>query len=120
MNKILETLLRFSNQIKLYHWKTQIYARHKATDKFLKTFNENLDKTIESLQGSRNIRINDDFSLKFKKMTDANSVKSVQDFRKWLIDDYPKLIKKNEPGILNIRDEMVADVNQLLFLFTLK
>ena len=75
MNKILETLLRFSNQIKLYHWKTHIYARHKATDKFLKTFNENLDKTIESLQGSRNTRINDDFSLKFKKMTDANQLK---------------------------------------------
>ena len=30
-------------QIKLYHWQTKLYSRHKATDNVIKELDENID-----------------------------------------------------------------------------
>jgi hypothetical protein len=33
-------------QIKLYHWQTKIYSRHKATDNVIELLDENIDKNM--------------------------------------------------------------------------
>ena len=40
--------------------------------------------------------------------------------RTWLISEFPKHVGKDETDILNLRDELLAAVNRLLYLFTLK
>ena len=36
-----------------------------------------------------------------------------------LIEEVPKGLKKTDTDLINIRDEMLAELNQLLYLFTL-
>jgi hypothetical protein len=38
----------------------------------------------------------------------------------WLTRDLPKFLKKEDTDLLNIRDEILADLNQALFLFRLR
>ncbi len=43
--------LEVRTQIKLYHWQTRSYARHKATDRFIETFEPLVDRFVEAAQG---------------------------------------------------------------------
>jgi len=38
MHEIIKPMMEFRSQIKLYHWKTSSFSRHKGTDKFLEKF----------------------------------------------------------------------------------
>jgi DNA-binding ferritin-like protein len=121
--RFLEMLL----MIKLYHWKTYSYATHKATDELYSKLNENIDKFIEVLLGkvgnrinllkTKNIRLIDfDSSVK-----DTNKVKSeIIRFKEYLVNlnSNPFMIKMSNTDLYNIRDEILADLNQFLYLFT--
>jgi hypothetical protein len=39
------------NQIKLYHWQTGLYSRHKGTDGVIESLDENIDKFVEVYMG---------------------------------------------------------------------
>jgi hypothetical protein len=56
----------------------------------------------------------------FDNETDASIVKSLKAFREWLSDDLPKYLnnKSDNTDLLNIRDDILADVNNTLYLFT--
>lgn len=120
MNKIVEHLLTHINQIRMYHWKTKLFSRHKATDKYLKIIDTIIDTIIEALQGSRESRISDSFTVKFKSVTDTNAPNYLKEHKNWLVSDFPNLLKKDESDILNLRDELLAAINRLSYLFSLK
>jgi len=102
---------------KLYHWNTTSYSRHKATDKFNKRFLELVDKFIEVFIGTYNMKpvikelyINEDF------LTDRGIVDLFIFTRKYLVS-FNKFMLSSD--LLNIRDEILAEVNQTLYLFNL-
>ena len=115
--------------IKLYHWKTYSYATHKATDDLYSKVNENMDKFIEVLLGKAGNRIN---LLKTNsiKLMDFNS--SVDDrnkfkheiikFKEYLVNlnSNPFMVKMSNTDLYTIRDEILADLNQFLYLFSFK
>ena len=119
MEVIVPTLMKFADQIKLYHWKTTSYARHKATCKFLQLYGEHVDRLVETLMGARDKRVYDSFKLEFNNLDDKTIVPFVKKFREFLQKEFPKLVLKTDSDILNIRDEILADVNRMLYLFTL-
>jgi hypothetical protein len=115
--------------IKLYHWKTYTYATHIATDDLYSKVNKNMDKFIEVLLGKVGNRIN---LLKHKsiKLTDFDS--SIDDtkkfkheinkFKEYLVNlnSNPFMVKMTNTDLYNIRDEILGDLNQFLYLFTFK
>ena len=115
----LETLL----MIKLFHWKTHSYATHKATDEFYTKFNTNMDRFIEVLLGKTNSRIN--LTNKHHiNLFDFNNVdglkKKINDFKSYLVnlDNNVFMNKMSNSDLFTIRDEILADLNQLLYLLT--
>jgi hypothetical protein len=101
----------------LYHWNTTSYSRHKATDKFNERFLELVDKFIEVFIGTYNIKpvlkeiyVNKDF------LTDKGIVDLFIFTRKYLVS-FNKFMLSSD--LLNIRDEILAEVNQTLYLFKL-
>lgn len=120
MNNILEHLVHHVNQVRLYHWKTKLFPRHKATDKYIQIIDPIIDNIIESLQGGREKRITDSFTIKYKSVTDSNASDMLKEHKVWLISEFPKHVRKDETDILNLRDELLAAINRLLYLFTLK
>jgi DNA-binding ferritin-like protein len=120
MKDIVKEFMTFRNQMKMYHWKTAFYSRHKTSDKFLELMDEHIDKFVEVLSGSRNMRVTEDFSIKFVSLNDKNIMEYLEKFREWLLSSLPELLYDHEVDLFNIRDEIVADVNRVLYLFRLK
>jgi hypothetical protein len=119
------TILFFEMQlmVKLFHWNTKHYATHKATDEFYDKLNDNMDRFIEILLG----KLDDRIELKSKTTINLYCVNDNQfkdkliDFKIFLhgINDKTMGLIMGE-DLLNIRDEILADVDQLLYLLTLK
>ena len=111
--------------IKLYHWKTYSYATHKATDDLYSKFNENMDHFIEVLLGKSGIRI-DLMNKKQISLYDLNNqqqlISKVNSFKSYLVGLTNNKAMKimSNTDLLNIRDEMLGDMNQFLYLLSFK
>ena len=123
MGKIAIMFLTVRDQMKLYHWQTHSYARHKASDKFVSRLTEKIDAFMEEIQGSRGMRLTlpeKTRKIELENMTNGEAVSFLQNFSKWLQDKLPKLLKKSDSDLLNLRDEILGLTNNTLYLFTLK
>jgi hypothetical protein len=119
--KILETFLAILNAIKLYHWKTKSYSQHQATDQLHQKLSEDVDKFVEVLIGKSRKRI--DMFTKTLRLYDFNHKKQLKskmfEFREFLLDLERVFHSKKDADLFSIRDDMIADVNQFLYLLTL-
>ena len=117
---IIQTFLNMLNVIKVYHWKTRSYAQHKATDELYERLNENIDKFIEILLGKDESR----FKLIHETvrpidMANKNDFKSrVYEYRKFLTDMNIYFDPIMDSDLLSLRDEILGNVNQFLYLMT--
>ena len=117
----LEVLL----MIKLYHWKTYSYATHKATDELYGKLNEHMDRFVEILLGKTEKRI-DFMNVKSIKLIDLNSSEQlkikVDNFKGYLVNlNNNKAMKlMGNMDLLTVRDEILGDLNQFLYLLTFK
>ena len=111
--------------VKLFHWKTHSYATHKATDELYSKLNDDIDKFIEILLGKTGSRI-DLMGQKSISLIDLNSqeqLKSkIESFKSYLVGltNNKGLSSMTNTDLLNIRDEILGDMNQFLYLLTFK
>ena len=121
-NKIVKTFLEMLNIIKLYHWHTHSFAEHKATDELYEHLNTNIDKFVEVLLGKDQSRVNL-VSLRID-LLEAETTKDIKnkihEYRAFLIDLTRLFDAKRDSDLLNIRDEILADLNQFLYLLSFK
>jgi DNA-binding ferritin-like protein len=111
--------------VKLFHWKTYSYATHKATDELYSSLNEHIDEFIEVLLGKTGTRI-DLLGNKTISLIDLNSpeqLKSkIEGFKSYLtsLTNSKVISSLRDSDLLNIRDEILGDLNQFLYLLTFK
>ena len=111
--------------IKLYHWKTYSYATHKATDDLYSKLNENTDKFIEILLGKSGNRtdLTNQKSIKLIDLTSPEALKrEIEAFKNYLVNlNSNKAMKSmSNTDLYNIRDEILGNLNQFLYLLTFK
>ena len=119
--EILHVMLILRNQIKIYHWETFSFGRHKATDKLIEHLDDNIDKFTEAYMGRYG---RPKFSVSLGKLqiydtTDKKAPQLLTEAVEWLTKQLPKYVKKEDTDLLNIRDEILADIQQARYLFTL-
>lgn len=111
------------DQLKFYHWAgTNSYSRHIASDVLVDSLTEKLDKFIETMQGSENKKlVLNRKSVTFTVETDDSIVKVLDSFKIWLSEVLPTHLnpRVSNTDLLNIRDDILGDVNKTLYLFTL-
>jgi hypothetical protein len=110
-------------QIKLYHWQTHSHSRHRATDEVLEKLDANIDQFVEVFMGKygRPRMTPKTATIRVANLTEVGATKFIKICIQELQGPITKsLDAKRDTDLLNIRDEMVADLNQLLYLFTLK
>ena len=116
--------LHLRDQLKLYHWQTRVYARHIATDKVLEKLDKLIDSFVEVYIGKygRSKVSDKNAVINLHNLTEAGVVRFCRSSIKYLQGPLTKILKGlvGSEDLANIRDEMVADLNQLLYLFTLK
>jgi DNA-binding ferritin-like protein len=106
--------------IKLYHWQTTSFSRHKATDDLFGELLELIDTFVEVYMGKYNRpQFNEKTSITIQEMSDEQAVKMIENYIKFLKVDLQKYIKTTDTDLFNIRDEMLQHFNKTLYLFTL-
>ena len=127
---IVPTFLHMLNTIKLYHWKTTSYATHKATDDLYAKMNELIDHFVEVMLGKEELggraKIlqgkGGNYVLNLSLYSSNNEFKKeVERYKRFLID-LSKDAKFNSAmnvDLLAIRDELLAELNQFLYLLSL-
>jgi DNA-binding ferritin-like protein len=115
-------LFTMREQIKLYHWQTKSYARHKATDAVIDALDENIDKYVEVYMGKygRPRMTSRNNTIKLQNLSEGSIVKFIKNCVHNLNNDFTKGLKLTDGDLWNIKDEMMAELDQLLYLFTLK
>jgi hypothetical protein len=118
---IIQFYMTLRNGVKVYHWNTKSYPRHKATDEFVDNIDKLTDKFVEVYMGKygRDAAMGKTMHLTLPGFTDKSMVTFFEEARTWLTNSLPKLINEKDTDLLNIRDEILAEVNQTLYLFTL-
>ena len=114
-------MLTLRNQVKIYHWETKNFARHKATDDLVDKLDASIDKFVEVYIGKYgrpklNARTG---TIQIRNFYDHEAPVLLQQAIDWLSIKLPKLLNVKDTDLLNIRDEILADLNQTLYLFTL-
>jgi DNA-binding ferritin-like protein len=119
-SKIVLTFLEFLNMIKLYHWKTRSYSQHKATDELYGRLNENIDKFVEVLLGKDQSRIHSmEKHLTLINTDNMTDIKAhVFEYRNFLTELNIYFDEKKDSDLLSIRDDLLADINQFLYLLS--
>lgn len=110
------------SQIKLYHWQTRVYSRHKATDEVLEKLDQHIDQFVEVYIGKygRPKLSSKTATTHVNNLSEKSIVAFIKKCIQMLLGDCMKGLKDSvDSDLFNIRDEMVADLNQLLYLFTL-
>ncbi len=109
--------------VKLFHWKTHSFATHKATDELYESLNEHIDSFIEVLLGKTGTRINltQKRSISLVDLNSQASLKArIEQFKKYLVSLNTNKAVALDTDLLNIRDEILGDLNKFLYLLTFK
>ena len=123
MRKFITMMLESLIMIKLFHWKTHSFSAHKATDDLYAKLNENMDNFVEVLMGKMAGTRADFLSTKSINVADLSNKKQLVgrvNVIKGMLSAMEKTIPlENATDLLNIRDEILADLNTFLYLLTL-
>lgn len=112
-------LLTLQNQIRVFHWQTNSYAQHIAFDRTYEALDDHIDKYVEVFSGKYGkVTPKEGFVL---KLDTIGSNEAIIEFVNRNIDilTIPKTLKLEDTDLLNIRDEILATLNQLKYLLTL-
>jgi len=114
--------LHLRDQIKLYHWQTKVYARHIATDKMLEQMEKSIDSFVEIYIGKygRPKIAGKNAVITLHNLTEAGASRLVNAAIKYLQGPLTKSLHTgSDSDLINLRDELIGELNQLLYLFTL-
>ena len=125
---IVPTFLQMLNTVKLYHWKTTSFATHKATDDLYGTLGEKIEEFVEVMLGKGEMggraKLLNTPVLKLTMISSNDAFKKqIEIYKKFLLD-----MSVGNGGVINvpantdllaIRDEILAALNQFLYLLTL-
>lgn len=117
---IVKIFLEMLNMIKLYHWRTKSYSQHKATDELYSKLNEHIDKFVEVLLGKDQSRVKMmESRIDLLDIDNTRDLKErIFEYRDFLTDMNIYFDTKRDSDLLNIRDEILGDLNQFLYLLT--
>jgi hypothetical protein len=120
--KIVQTFLQFQTDVKMYHWQTFSYSRHKSSDKLFQNLTDLIDEFVETYMGQLNTHVRVSQScppIKLRNISDDQAKIIVKKFRLFL-SRLEKQIPNLTTDLLNLRDELLGLTDRTLFLFTLK
>ena len=122
---LILTFMEMLNTIKIFHWSTLSYPSHKATDELHSKMSELVDSFIEQYIGGVGGGRIPVFHGRGGHNIPFCECKSLEHFRTKLTEYKTFLVSLTErldgvSELLNIRDEMLGEVDQAVYLLRLK
>ena len=122
MDKVILNLLKLVTQLRIFHWQTDSYAQHNAFGNAYENLSELIDKLVEVHQGKYGrVVYTSPAGLEISNSEDLNVQEILTEVADYLTTNFNELHDPvKDSDCLNIRDEMVAELNKLKYLLTLK
>jgi DNA-binding ferritin-like protein len=114
-------LLSLQMQMKINHWQTKGFARHNAFGGFYDSLSDLIDTFVESAMGKYGRFVLDEESktLQLNNLSDIEMKGLINTVRESLVMMSEEL-DPSDTDLLNIRDEMLGELNKLSYLLTLE
>lgn len=112
-------LMQFQTQVKIWHWQTKIYSKHKAMGELYDFVSTQLDEFTETAMGKYGRVEVGDVTYNFVNLSDS----AVNEAIDKVISDCVNLgssLDKKDTDLLNLRDEVIGNLNKTKYLLTLK
>ena len=119
LNKLTMNLLNHQVVMKLFHFQTNLYGAHKASDTYGEKFAATMDKFLEIAQGIYGKVTLKKYSLTGSSHTDENILKHLDGIIILLRSKINDILAEYTE-LINVRDELVGDAEQLKYLLTFK
>jgi DNA-binding ferritin-like protein len=117
---ILTNMLQMQQQYRIYHWQTKSYAEHKAFNKIYNSLDEHLDDFIEAFMGKYGRMVESPMvEIELFNYKDAENCVNVTDTYIAFLTALTSILPE-DTDLLNIRDTIKGELNQLKYLLTLK
>ena len=119
LKEFIKRMLESIHAIKLYHWNTKSHSTPKATDALHAKLSELVDHYVEVFIGKidAKLKMSDYTTLTLKNLsTNKEMEKFIIDLIDFLTTVHTKLDMDKDTDFLNIRDEIVGELNQFLYL----
>lgn len=119
--EVILKLVQIQNQFRFLHWQTTWDAKHQVYGKIYDSLGDLIDNFVEACMGKHGRpEFDSEFMISFQ---DIKSL-SIQDFldgiTEFLVSFTEIYDTKYDTDLLNIRDEMLFEINKLKYLLTLK
>lgn len=118
----MSTFLGIQSQFKVLHWQTQSYSKHIAYGGIYDSFSTLSDQFMEVYMGKygRVALEGENDSIQLSNIGEMNIEEFINTVVDFLCALTNQLNDSRDSELLNIRDEMLAEVNKLKYLLTLK
>lgn len=119
MISVIQPLLQFQNQLKVFHWNTTSFAQHNAFGKAHDELLEHIDGFVETFIGKYGRTESEGtFTLVLKPLFTGSFTDSVlNEFEVYLASFSESL--KSDTDLLNIRDSILGEVHHLRYMLSL-
>ena len=116
---VLMSFYKWQLMVKSFHFSTKYNVRHEAAGKYLDNFMEDYDKFMEVCMGHHGqFEMDREYTITLDKVNDDNILEHVEEFSEILND--LRVPYEEHTDLLNIIDEMEANLNRLVYLLKLK
>jgi len=114
-------LLEIQLQVKINHWQTRGYARHKAFDQLYEELGDLIDTFVETAMGKygRFILEDTDKTIQIQNLSDVDIKSFMLNSKKALVQ-FTQEFDSIDTDLMNIRDEILGTFNQISYLLTLE
>jgi hypothetical protein len=121
INSNVNFLLGLQIQMKINHWQTKGYARHNAFGEFYDTLGGLIDTFVESAMGKygRFTLDEETKTIQLSNLSELDMKGLVNTVRESFVQMSEQL-DPSDTDLLNIRDEMLGELNKLSYLLTLE
>jgi hypothetical protein len=114
-------LVQIQLQFKFLHWQTFGDAKHKAYGDIYDLLGDIIDKFVEAMMGKYGrVEFEPEFSIMFQDIKSLSVQNFMDGITEFLVGMSDHLDSRYDSDLLNLRDEMLADINQLKYRLTLK
>jgi len=117
--KLVAPLIKIQEQLRMFHWQSDTYAQHQAFGKAYDDLGDLIDSFIEVFMGKYGkLKAKITYNIELDNLTDNHMI-YINDFIAFLMG-IDKELDPADTDLFNIRDEMLAVLNTLKYLLSLK
>jgi hypothetical protein len=119
--ELILKLVQIQNQFRFLHWQTFGDAKHRAYGEIYDTLGDLIDTFTEAMMGKYGRpEFESEFSIMFQDIKSMNIQNFLDGITEFLVGMTDQLDSRYDTDLLNLRDEMLAEINKLKYLLTLK